>query len=74
MKIAGQTMDDIHEAIRTRPDFIAIARFKSSLKLLLERYPEGVPIEVQSQALVMTPEAIEAEYQAALAILRDAVT
>ena len=74
MKIAGQTMDDIHEAIRTRPDFIAIARFKSSLKMLLERYPDGVPIDMQCQALVMTPEEIDAEYQAALETLRDAVT
>lgn len=74
MKIAGQTLNDIHEAIQTRPDFIAMARFKSSLKNLLERYPEGVPIEMQCQALIMSPEAIEAEYKAALKILRDAIS
>ncbi len=70
MKIAGVTLDDVKQAVRNEPDFIACSRFKCSLKILLERYPEGVPPDLQSQALVMTPEEIETEYQAAMASLR----
>lgn len=57
------------------PDFVAIKRFDYSLKKLLERYPiekypEGVPVRVMAQALLLTEDEVEDEYERAILKMR----
>jgi len=51
-------------------DFIAIKRYKYSLKRLMERYPEGCPNRVIAAALMITEEDVAAQYTQVVAKLQ----
>jgi hypothetical protein len=64
------TLEEIRHKIDTDPDFVHAKRFDNSLKILLEKYPEGAPAKVVAQALLLTEEEVEDLYQKAVVKLR----
>jgi hypothetical protein len=56
--------------VETDPDFIYLKRFDFSMKLLLERYPDGCPDKVIASALMLPEHEVEELYQKAIARLR----
>lgn len=59
------------ERISAEEDFIALKRFNYSLKMFLERYPDGSPNNrIIAQALMMTEDDVESLYQEILEKLR----
>lgn len=45
--------------LETDPNFIYSKRFDYSLEKLLERYPEGAPLRVIAQVMMMTEDDLE---------------
>lgn len=66
-------IEEIKNRIENDEDFINIKRFDYSLKKLLERYPEGAPVSVMAQALMIPEEELEVMYQNILSKLRKAI-
>lgn len=66
--------DEVRKKIDFDPDWIAIKRFDFSLKKLLERYPEGVPVRIICQALAMEEKDVESLYNQLLEKLREELT
>lgn len=65
------TMAEILKEVRTNPDFIYLKRFDYSLEALMDRFPNGVPIKIIAQALVLTEEEVEQSLESALSKLRN---
>lgn len=65
------TVEEIRRKIDTEPDYIACKTFEHSLDKLIERYPEGAPMRIISQALMMTEKEVEELYQALVVRLRE---
>lgn len=61
---------DAKKLVETDPDYIALKRFDFSLKVLLERYPEGCPDRIIANALMIPEYEVEEIYQQAVARLR----
>lgn len=53
------TVENLQERIQTEPDFVNLKRFDFSLHKTMERYPDGAPIKVIAQALLMTEPEVE---------------
>jgi hypothetical protein len=66
-------IEEIKNKIEQDEDFVNIKRFDYSLKKLLERYPEGAPVSVMAQALMIPEEELEIMYQNILSKLRKAI-
>jgi hypothetical protein len=66
-------IEEIKNKIEQDEDFVNIKRFNYSLKKLLERYPEGAPVSVMAQALMIPEEELEIMYQNILSKLRKAI-
>jgi hypothetical protein len=60
--------------IENDPDFINLKRFDFSLKKMCEKYPNGAPDRVISQALGCSETEINQCYQQALAKLKSQIT
>jgi hypothetical protein len=69
----SMSIDEIKQRIAKDPDFINLKRFDYSLKKLLERYPEGAPVNVISQALMIPEEDLEVLYENILVKLRKVI-
>ena len=67
------THEDVRKMIDTDPDFIYMKRFDFSLEKFLDRYPEGAPVRVIAQALMMTEEEVEEIYERIVVQLRQAM-
>ncbi len=63
-------MEEARIRIETDPDFIFVKRFDYSLNKLLERYPDGAPSRVIAQALLITEEDVEAQYEKVIRKMR----
>lgn len=62
---------DVKEAIENDPDFIALPRFKCSLRNFVDRYPDGAPDDAMiARALCMSEREINAIFHATLEDLR----
>lgn len=53
---------DVQFAISHDPDFVNLKKFDFSVEKVLDRYPDGAPVRLIAQGLMMT----EAEVQAML--------
>jgi len=58
------------DQIRLDPDYIPLKRYKYSLSRLLERYPEGCPEHIAAEALGLSEEEFNEEYEKIVACLR----
>lgn len=67
------TPEQMKQLIENDPDFIASKRYNYSLKMLLERYPEGCPDRIVASALQLEEEEIDAIYQEIVKKLRKAM-
>jgi tRNA A-37 threonylcarbamoyl transferase component Bud32 len=68
------TLDEARRRVESDPDFINIKRFDFSLAKCLEKYenkPDGVPLRIIAQALVMTEEEVEETLQNIIGKLRE---
>ncbi len=65
---------DIEKKLETDPDFINLKRFDFSLKKLCEKYPNGAPDRIISQALGRSEAEINQRYQQALEKLKSQIT
>lgn len=65
------TFEETRRKIDTEPDYIACKNFDYSLEKLIERYPEGAPMRIISQALMMTEKEVEELYQSLIVRLRE---
>lgn len=64
------TLEEINELLHKDKDFIYSKRFDYSIEKLLERYPDGAPIKVIAQVLLVTEEEVEKLTQEAILTLR----
>lgn len=64
------TLEEINELLHKDTDFIYSKRFDFSIEKLLERYPDGAPIKVIAQVLLITEEEVERLTQEAILSLR----
>lgn len=62
--------NDSKQLIRTNSDYICLKRYRNSISILLERYPEGVPDHIIAEALGLTPQELEVEETKIIACLR----
>jgi hypothetical protein len=53
------SVDEMRNRIRTENDYVALKRFDYSLQNVLEKFPDGAPIKVIAQGLLMTEEEVE---------------
>lgn len=51
--------EEAKKKIETDPDFIYSKRFGFSLETCLDRYPDGAPVRVIAQSLLMTELEVE---------------
>ena len=65
---------DIKNKIETDPDFINLKRFDFSLKKLCEKYPNGAPERILSQAFCLPEAEINQRYQQTLQKLKSQIT
>jgi hypothetical protein len=63
-------MQDVKQMLEQVPDFIAIKRYKNSLAVLEQRYPDNIPSHIVALALEMTEEQVEERYLQIVACLR----
>ncbi len=63
-------MNDVKQKLIDDPDFVFLRRFDYSMKKVLERYPDGLPEKLISQALMLSEEEVEALYQETLSFFR----
>jgi len=68
------TSQDIKNKIETDPDFINLKRFDFSLKKLQEKYPNGAPDRIISQALGLPEAEINQRVQQVLSKLKSQIT
>lgn len=54
-------------------DFIVNSRFSNSLRLIMNRYPEGVPEHIIAKSLMLAPPEISLLHKTALKILGDSI-
>ena len=64
------TLEEINELIQKDNDFIYSKRFDFSIEKLLERYPDGAPLKVIAQVLLITEEEVEKLTQEAIVSIR----
>jgi len=64
------TLEEINELLHKDTDFIYSKRFDFSIEKLLERYPDGAPLKVIAQVLLITEEEVERLTQEAILSLR----
>lgn len=64
------TLEEIQELLHKDPDFIYSKRFDFSIDKLLERYPDGAPLKVIAQVLLITEEEVEKLTQTAIVSIR----
>ncbi len=67
------TKQDLKNAINFDFDFIAMPRYKCSLKKLIEKNPNGVSDELAAQALCLDVEQFNQVYSSAFSKLRSAL-
>jgi hypothetical protein len=63
-------VNDVKQKLIDDPDFVFLRRFDYSMKKVLERYPDGLPEKLISQALMLSEEEVEALYQETLSFFR----
>lgn len=59
--------------IMSELDFIVNSRFSNSLKLIMNRYPEGVPEHIIAKSLMLAPSEISVLHKTALKILGESI-
>lgn len=67
------TLDEARRRVESDPDFIFSKRFDFSLAKCIEKYednPNGVPVKIIAQSLVMTEEEVEDTFQEIIKKLR----
>jgi len=64
---------EVRRRITDDLDFVHLKRFDYSLNKLVERYPEGCPTRLISQALMITEDDVDELYQTVVAKLRTAM-
>ncbi len=64
------TLEEIQELLQKDKDFIYSKRFDFSIDKLLERYPDGAPLKVIAQVLLITEEEVEKLTQEAIVSIR----
>ncbi len=67
------TTSEVRRLIAEDPDFVHLKRFDYSIRKLLERYPDGCPTRIIAQALMITEEDVEAQYQSIVVKLRESM-
>lgn len=67
------TKTDVRNAILFDDDFIAMPRYKCSLKKLIEKNPNGVTDELAAQSLYMTIDEFKDTFESAFTKLRSAL-
>ena len=73
-KTAKPTSYSVEEAkglIATDRDFVYCKRFGYSLEACLDKYPDGLPIRLISQCLLMSEDEVESTYQSVIKKLRE---
>lgn len=63
--------EEAKRRLETEPDFIYNKRFEFSLDKCLDRYPDGAPIKVIAQSLLMTEEDVEEVTERVIVKLRN---
>lgn len=61
------------EKIYVDPDWVELRRFDNSLKKVLKRYPDGAPDRLIAQALGITEQEVQEQYDQIVEKLRRAV-
>jgi hypothetical protein len=64
------TLEEIHDLINKDEDFIYSKRFDFSLKKLTERYPDGAPVKVIAQVLLISEEEVDRLLEEAIKTIR----
>lgn len=64
---------EVQRLISEDPDFVYLKRFDFSLDKVLERFPDGVPNRMISQALMITEEEVDEIAQSAIIKIRQAL-
>ena len=59
--------------LATDPNFITINRYKNSIEVLEQRYPDGCPDHLIALALGITEEEVEIRYQEIVSCLRSKI-
>lgn len=65
--------EETRKLIDTDPDFVNLKRFDYSLEKVLEKFPDGAPTRIIAQALMITEDEVEDEYERIIAKLRTAM-
>jgi glycerol-3-phosphate responsive antiterminator len=65
------TVEETRSKIESDPDYVALKRFDYSIKKVLEKYPDGAPVKVIAQGLLMTEEEVEELLGTVILKLRD---
>ena len=63
-------MEDIQKRLETEEDFINLRRYGFSLKVLLDKYPNGCPDHIIAAALNLTEDELEIHHQKIISCLR----
>jgi hypothetical protein len=63
----------VKQMIENDPDFVNLKRFDFSIEKVLDRYPDGVPMRLITQGLMMTEEEVNKTTEKILQKLRDAM-
>jgi hypothetical protein len=64
------TSEEARKRIATETNFIFMKRFDNSLERFMDRYPDGAPVRVIAQALMMTEDEVESVLQGVIEKLR----
>lgn len=54
--------EELRRRIAEEPDFIHSKKFENSLKLLLKKYPDGVPDRTAARVLMITMDELDEIY------------
>jgi hypothetical protein len=65
-----QNVFEAKKRVAEERDYVAIKRFDFSLEKLVKRYPDGAPIHVIAEALMISEPEVEELYQKAVVKLR----
>lgn len=59
--------------LETVPDYVSVRRFKNSLAVLEQRYPDGAPDHIIAAALHTTEADVNQRYQRIVGVLQTAM-
>lgn len=65
--------EETKRKIRSDPDFVALKRYNYSVERVLERFPDGAPVKLIAQGLMMTEPEVEELLQSVVLKLRTAL-